>query len=87
MHDPEAVNVVCLAGTGHPVAEDSGGIGGWEDLKELFAKPRKRDEDDRKGLYKTTCLNGDVSGLDAHKWSILDVNDKLAEAFSPGVLP
>lgn len=68
---------ISLAPKGHPCAEDCGGEDGWEDLKELFAKPRMRDEDDKRQWYKTICLNGDPKGLNPYAWSILDVNDGL----------
>ena len=35
--------------------------------------------DGRKAWYKESCANGDPKGLDPFKWSILDVNDDLAE--------
>ncbi|KAL9611644.1 MAG: hypothetical protein Q9167_003712 [Letrouitia subvulpina] len=74
---PEYVKVLCLAGEGHPCAEDSGGGPGWEELKEAFAK-RNGDKEKRE-WYKTVCSNGDPKGLDPWKWSILDVNDGLGE--------
>jgi hypothetical protein len=76
MYLPDTIQVACLAGQGHPVAEDVGGVSGWEHLKELFAKPKKKDEDKRKAWYKTFCANGDQKGLDPSKWSIQDVNDE-----------
>jgi hypothetical protein len=68
---------ISFAAKGHPCAEDCGGAGGWEDLKELFAKPRMRDEDDRRQWYKEYCANGDPKGLNPYAWSILDVNQEL----------
>lgn len=62
---------------GHPCAEDCGGSGGWEDLKDAFKK--ESDPEGRKNWYKKFCYNGDPEGLDPYKWSILDVNDELAE--------
>jgi hypothetical protein len=35
---------------GHPCAEDCGGEGGWEGLKELFAKPKPRDAEMRANI-------------------------------------
>ncbi|KAF2140855.1 uncharacterized protein K452DRAFT_298936 [Aplosporella prunicola CBS 121167] len=79
---PPEVRVVCLGGEGHPVAEDSGGPGGWDELKDLFRKPRAKDE--RKDWYKNGgCLNGDPKGLDPYRWDVLDVNDGLMESFPP----
>lgn len=75
---PEDVEVFCLNGEGHPCAEDCGGSGGWEDLKELFTK-RKKDPEGLKEWYKHECLNGDPKGLDPYKWDIFDVNDDLTQ--------
>jgi hypothetical protein len=44
IHIPDEVLVICLAGEGHPCAEDCGSPGGWEDLKSLFKKGRKDPE-------------------------------------------
>lgn len=79
VHAPDFAKVLCLAGEGHACAEDAGGPGGWEDLKECFAKPRKQD-DGRKQWYKIDCLNGDPKGLKPYEFSVLDVNDALQEA-------
>ena len=77
---PADMKAMCLTGHGHPVAEDSGGFGGWEHLKGLFAKPRKRDEDDRKGWYKNGgCANGDPNGLNPHEWDMIQVNTDLSD--------
>ncbi|KAL9034377.1 MAG: hypothetical protein Q9214_007070 [Letrouitia sp. 1 TL-2023] len=75
--EEEEVKVLCLAGEGHPCAEDSGGEPGWERLKEAFKK-RNGDKDLRE-WYKTVCLNGDRKGLDPWKWDIFDVNDRLCD--------
>src|SRR4051794_18535130 len=45
MHIPDEMPVVCLSGEGHPCAEDAGGPGGWDDLKDAFKK--KGDKDGR----------------------------------------
>lgn len=75
MQIPDDLRVVCLAGEGHPCAEDAGGPGGWEDLKATFKK--RGDPDGRKDWYKYVCANGDRKGLDPYKWDLLDVNDEL----------
>ncbi len=75
---PSDMKAVCLTGHGHPVAEDSGGFGGWEHLQELFAKPRMRDEDDRRGWYKKSCANRDKKGLNPHEWNMMQVNTDLS---------
>ncbi|KAF4629310.1 hypothetical protein G7Y89_g8843 [Cudoniella acicularis] len=77
MHIPDDLQVVCLAGEGHPCAEDAGGAGGWEDLKKTFK--RRNDPEGRKDWYKYSCANGDPKGLDPYKWDILDVNDALSQ--------
>lgn len=48
-------------------------------MKELFTKKGKKDPDGRKEWYKKYCANGDPKGLDPYRWSILDVNDALAQ--------
>ena len=46
-------------------------------LQDLFQHPRKKDPDDRKGWYKNHAANGDPTGLDPWKWSLIEVNDEL----------
>ncbi|KAI4212705.1 MAG: hypothetical protein LQ351_004596 [Letrouitia transgressa] len=75
--EDEEVKVLCLAGEGHPCAEDCGGEPGWEDLKGAFKK--RNGDKSRREWYKTMCSNGDRKGLDPWKWSIFDVNDGLRE--------
>lgn len=77
MGGPDAPAVLCLGGEGHPCAEDCGSGAGWEHLKEIFTKPRKKDPDDLKDWYKTQCANGDPEGLDPWKWDIFEVNSEL----------
>lgn len=74
----DAPAVLCLGGEGHPCAEDCGSAPGWEHLKEIFTKPRKKDPDDLKDWYKTVCANGDPEGLNPWKWDIFQVNGQLA---------
>ena len=69
----------CVAGEGHPCAEDVGSYPGWEDLKDLFTKKGKKDPEGMREWYKRLCANGDPKGLDPYRWSILDVNDALGE--------
>jgi hypothetical protein len=78
MNIPDELQAVCLGGEGHPCAEDSGGAGGWEDLKNVFKKGKK-DPEGLKEWYKTSCANGDPKGLDPYKWDIFDVNDELTK--------
>lgn len=59
-----ALQILCLSGQGHPVAEERGGVGRLEELKELFEKLKMKDVSGRKMWYKTQCVNGDKKGLD-----------------------
>ena len=77
MRGSDAPGVLCLGGEGHPCAEDCGSAPGWQNLKEIFTKPRKKDADDLKDWYKTTCANGDPDGLNPWKWDIFQVNKEL----------
>ena len=70
---------MCLGSEGAACAEDCGGGGRWEYLKDLFRNPRKKDEDGLRQWYKTQCANGNKKGLNPWSWDILDVNDRLAE--------
>ena len=45
----------------------------------MFTKKGKKDPEGRKEWYKKYCANGDPKGLDPYKWSVVDVNDALAE--------
>lgn len=78
MQIPNDMQVICLAGEGHPCAEDSGGPGPWEELKETLKKKRG-DADGMKSWYKNVCANGEKKAFDPYKWDILDVNDALAK--------
>lgn len=61
---------------GHPAGEDTGGMVGWEDLKEIFIGGE--DRYNRKVWYKTYCANGDRDGsFDPFKWDISKVNTQL----------
>ena len=76
--EEESPRILCVAGEGHPCAEDSGGLTGWQDLKAVFKKKTKRGEDkERVDWYKTWCANGNRKGLDPYDWDILDVNYDL----------
>ncbi|KAI9715002.1 MAG: hypothetical protein M1828_001109 [Chrysothrix sp. TS-e1954] len=85
MRAPAGLRVFCLAGEGHHVAEDCGGIPGWDELKACFKKGKRGDPDDRRAWYKEECMNGEKD-FDPYKWSILDVNEQLATKFSPEVM-
>ena len=77
---PSDVKIICLSGQGHPAAEDAGGMGGWEDLKDAFKHPRKAENRERIEWYKNVCLNGGKT-LDPYAFDVLDVNDGLRDAF------
>lgn len=79
---PKDVKILCLGGQGHPAAEDAGGIGGWENTKDAFKRPRKAESRLRIQWYKYMCLNGGKS-LDPYAFDVLDVNDGLRGAFFP----
>ncbi|KAL8738321.1 MAG: hypothetical protein Q9181_000864 [Wetmoreana brouardii] len=70
--------IACIAGEGHPCAEDCGGTSGWENLKDTFKKTRGGDKE-LKEWYKQSCHNGDKKGLDSYKWDLLEVNALLGE--------
>ncbi|KAL6720711.1 hypothetical protein ACLMJK_002636 [Lecanora helva] len=79
---PNDIRVICLDGHGHGAAEDSGGPGGWEAVKEAFKHPRKAESKELVDWYKTQCYNGSRKGLDPHDFDVMDLNDRL-EAFQP----
>lgn len=70
--------IACLADEGHACAEDCGGTGGWEYLKDEFRKARAGDRELREWCKKS-CYNGEGKGLDPYKWDLLDINAKLGE--------
>ena len=73
--------IVCVAGEGHYVAEDAGGIDGWEKLKEAYEVPLDveggEDQELRK-WYEDMCSNGEKSGLDVWRWDQEEINRDLA---------
>jgi len=84
---PENQPVVCFSGEGHPAAEDCRGPRGWDDLKELLAKPEKEDPEDRRGWYKYQCRNGERSGKwNPYAWDIGAVNAELKKKFGKDYL-
>ncbi|KAI9850073.1 MAG: hypothetical protein M1838_006153 [Thelocarpon superellum] len=82
---PEDTKMVCLAGEGHPCAEDCGGPVGWEILKASFTgrshvgdfEVGEEQAEERRDWYTSYCANGDPAGLDPYKWGIKDVNRAL----------
>ncbi|KAL9089355.1 MAG: hypothetical protein Q9159_002571 [Coniocarpon cinnabarinum] len=85
-HAPPDLEVFCFGGEGHHVAEDSGGGEGWEAVKEAFKKGKKGDPDDLREWYREMCANGEKGVFHPYKWSIFDINERLAQAFCPDVL-
>ena len=78
INETSGQRIVVISGEGHGCAEDCGGLGGWEALKDAFAKTKGGDKE-LKDWYKRDCPNGDKKGLNPYQWDILDINDKLGE--------
>ncbi|KAK4096805.1 hypothetical protein N658DRAFT_527479 [Parathielavia hyrcaniae] len=59
----------CLSGTGHPVAEDVGGVNGWEALKAAYrtAQPDKEQREKREWFEKD-ARNTDPAGLTGYRF-------------------
>lgn len=57
-------NFVCLDGSGHYVAEDVGGVRGWQSLKEAYrvASPT-REQKERRAWFEGQASNFDPRGL------------------------
>lgn len=73
--------IVCVAGEGHYVAEDAGGIEGWEKLKEAYQVPLDMEGGEDQELrkwYEDVCTNGEKSGLEVWKWDQEVINRDLA---------
>ncbi|KAL7628322.1 hypothetical protein AAE478_002522 [Parahypoxylon ruwenzoriense] len=72
---------VCLGGSGHPVAEDVGGVRGWADLKAAYrAAHPTREQRDRRNWFEKACRNRDPAGLagdGASKWNRDSINYEL----------
>lgn len=68
----------CVAGEGHPCAEDAGGPSGWEEVKRAFAGSTEPRAAELREWYTTYCSNGDREGLNPWKWDIFEVNQRLA---------
>lgn len=55
---------VCVAGEGHPCAEDVGSARGWKQLIEAYKAARPTEEQrEKKNWFETTCSNRDRGGL------------------------
>ncbi|WPB07411.1 uncharacterized protein RHO25_012072 [Cercospora beticola] len=55
--DRPGQEVVCLEAKGHPVAEDCGGVYGWERLKKSFSTPDGPDAAHLRQWYTNQCVN------------------------------
>ena len=69
-----------LSGEGGSVAEDCGGVDGWENLKESLKRKQKgemsKEETEYVEHYESFVCDGD---LDPWNWNMDDVNQRLAE--------
>lgn len=61
MRNPDELEAFCVAGEGHPCAEDCGGDDRWVFLKRLF-RGWKKDPEGRKAWYKEDCANRHPTG-------------------------
>lgn len=75
---------ICVAGEGHPCAEDVGGPSGWEELKLAYKKPLDDKFDvlanKRRRWYIQDCINGDPEGIadnGPYRWDREAVNKEL----------
>lgn len=74
---------VCVAGEGHPCAEDVGGPPGWRKLKQAFRQPYDKADfaaSKMRRWYRQDCMNGDVEGLSTngpYRWDRDAVNREL----------
>jgi hypothetical protein len=75
------VYLSCLSGTGHLVAEDVGGVRGWNELKAAYqtAQPNKEQREKRE-WFETHASNADPGGLAGDRinaWDMEEVNRAL----------
>ncbi|MCJ1365696.1 hypothetical protein MMC16_004821 [Acarospora aff. strigata] len=74
--------VVCLAGEGHPVAEDAGGCTGWQRCKEAYATATPNKEQcELQEWFEKECSNADLRGLSgagSWRWDQKKVNRALS---------
>lgn len=73
----------CIAGEGHPCAEDAGGFSGWKELVEAYRTARPDEEQrEKKEWFETRCSNQDRRGLAGERikqWDKGLVNRMLAQ--------
>jgi len=74
---------VCVAGEGHPCAEDAGGLHGWMDLVEAYkAMTPTKEQREKREWFETQCSNQDRRGLAGDRitqWDKELVNRLLAQ--------
>jgi hypothetical protein len=73
----------CIAGEGHPCAEDAGGFSDWKELVEAYRMARSDEEQrEKKEWLETRCSNQDRQGLAGERikqWDKRLVNRTLAQ--------
>lgn len=70
-----------LSGTGHPVAEDAGGVRGWMEIKAAFRASQPTEEQrEKREWFMNRASNGTLEGLAGdriHAWDMDEVNKHL----------
>jgi hypothetical protein len=78
----------CIAGEGHPCAEDAGGATGWKKLVEAYRTARPDEEQrEKKEWFETQCSNRDRQGLAGERikqWDKGLVNRMLVRVMAEG---
>ncbi|KAM4063184.1 plasmid pRiA4b ORF-3-like protein [Hirsutella rhossiliensis] len=83
-------DVICLDGSGHYVAEDSGGARGWEDVKAAYRNQSPtKEQRERRQWFERQASNPDPRGLAGDRvnaWDRANINrdlrmDKMFERF------
>ncbi len=73
----------CLSGTGHPVAEDVGGVHGWEKLMAAYRTQRPdKEQREKREWFENDASNSDSRGLAGgrvNEWDMGKVNRELAD--------
>jgi len=75
---------ICLSGTGHPVAEDVGGVRGWKVLKEAYRTQQPTEEQRERREWYEEAINFDPRGLAGDRvnaWDMDEVNQRLRAVF------
>lgn len=67
-----------LSGTGHPIAEDVGGLMGWKGLKEAYqARKPTSDQRERRDWFQNMASNGNPRGLAGDRVNIFEDKDEI----------